>query len=76
MGVVRTLSNFCFIECDRTGCNRKMEHIDEKILKQLAKLCKWENNAELWLCPECAQKEIVVEEVLSGAKKGKKRARS
>ncbi len=75
MGVIRTLSNFCFIECDTAGCNRKMEHVDEKILKQLAKLCNWENDAEQWICPECAQKEMAVKEDLAGAKKGKKRVR-
>ena len=56
MGLIKTISNFCYIECDMSNCNRKMEHIDEVILKQLAGLCNWENQDGQWMCPDCLTK--------------------
>jgi len=56
MGLIKTISNFCYIECDMSNCNRKMEHIDEAILKQLAALCNWENQDGQWMCPDCLSK--------------------
>jgi len=56
MGLIKTISNFCYIECDMSNCNRKMEHIDEVILKQLAALCNWENQDGQWVCPDCLNK--------------------
>ncbi len=57
MGIVRTMGQFCYIECDEHNCSKKIEHIDENILKQLARICEWENKGPQWLCPDCAGKE-------------------
>ena len=56
MGIIRTMGKFCYVECDLPNCNKKMEHIDEKVLKELAKLCGWMNRGNQWMCPECAEK--------------------
>ena len=56
MGIIRTMGKFCYVECDLPNCNKKMEHIDEKILKELAKLCGWLNRGNQWTCPECAER--------------------
>ena len=55
MPFVTTMSHYCFLECDRPGCNRKMEHSDEKALKKLAAVCGWENKGEEWICPKCVE---------------------
>jgi len=57
MGIVQTMGGYCYIECDIQNCNKKVEQNDEKALKQLAKLCKWENRGERWICPGCLEKE-------------------
>ena len=55
MGIIRTMGKFCYVECDLSNCNKKMEHIDEKVLKELAKLCGWMNRGNQWVCPGCAE---------------------
>jgi len=55
MGIIRTMGKFCYVECDLPNCNKKMEHIDEKVLKELAKLCGWMNRGNQWVCPGCAE---------------------
>ena len=57
MGLIRARENFCYIECDTPNCNRKMEHVDVKILLQVARLCGWERRGTEWICPECVKKE-------------------
>lgn len=57
MAFVTTTSRYCFVECDRTGCNRKMEHSDPTALKRLASVCGWDRKGDEWLCPNCV-KEI------------------
>ena len=56
MGIIRTMGKFCYVECDSANCNKKMEHIDEKILRELAKLCGWVNRGNLWTCPTCSER--------------------
>lgn len=56
MGIIRTMGKFCYVECDLPNCNKKMEHIDEKVLKELAKLCGWMNRGNQWICPVCAER--------------------
>jgi hypothetical protein len=56
MGIIRTMGKFCYVECDLPNCNKKMEHIDEKVLKELAKLCGWMNRGTQWMCPECSER--------------------
>jgi hypothetical protein len=58
MGLIRTASRFCYIECDHWNCTKKMEHIDEKLLGQLARLCGWERKDNRWICPSCAETPI------------------
>jgi hypothetical protein len=55
MPFVTTTSNYCFLECDRSGCNRKMEHREEKALKRLASLCGWDKKGDEWICPNCVE---------------------
>jgi len=55
MGLIRTMGGFCYVECDTRNCNKKMEHVDEKLLRQLAGLCGWENRGTEWTCPTCAK---------------------
>jgi len=57
MGIVRTMGKFCYVECDDQNCTKKMENNDEELLKQLAKLCGWENNGTRWACPDCVEKQ-------------------
>jgi len=57
MGLVRTMGTFCYVECDMRNCSKKYEHIDEKLLNQMAMLCGWENRKGQWVCPECVEKE-------------------
>jgi hypothetical protein len=57
MGLIRTMGKFCHVECDTRNCNKKMEHIDERVLQQLAGLCGWERRRKQWICPECVNKE-------------------
>ena len=56
MGIIRTMGKFCYVECDLPNCNKKMEHIDEKVLKELAKLGGWMNRGNQWVCPACAER--------------------
>jgi len=56
MGIVRTMGKFCYVECDDQNCTKKMENNDEELLKQLAKLCDWENMGTKWICPDCSEK--------------------
>ena len=55
MGLIRTMGGFCYVECDTRNCNKKMEHVDERVLLQLAELCGWENRGNEWICPNCAK---------------------
>ena len=55
MGLIRTMGKFCYVECDTQNCTKKMEHIDEKLLRQLAGLCGWERRGNQWICPNCAE---------------------
>ena len=55
MGLIKTSGNYCYVQCDRLNCNRKMEHVDLKLLKELARLCGWERDADRWTCPNCAE---------------------
>jgi hypothetical protein len=55
MGLVTTAGNYCYVQCDTRNCNRKMEHMDPKPLKDLAKLCGWENSGTHWTCPDCTE---------------------
>jgi hypothetical protein len=57
MGLIRTMGGFCYVECDTRNCTKKMEHIDERLLLQLAGLCGWEGRGDQWICPECVNKE-------------------
>jgi len=55
MGMIRTLGNFCYVECDARDCTKKMEHVDETLLRQLAGLCGWESKGDQWICPNCLE---------------------
>ena len=55
MGLITTGGKYCYVQCDRRNCNRKMEHVDLNLLKDLAKLCGWENSGSRWTCPGCAE---------------------
>lgn len=55
MGLVTTVGQYCYVQCDQRNCNRKMEHIDQALLKDLARLCGWKHNRGRWTCPACAQ---------------------
>jgi len=55
MGLITTLGKFCFIECDGLNCNKKIEHIDIKLLKELSILCGWKKTGQQWLCPDCKE---------------------
>jgi rubredoxin len=54
MGLVTTMGKYCFVECDRPRCSKKIEHVDPKTLKQLAGLCGWERIDDQWICVDCA----------------------
>ena len=55
MGLVTTVGNYCYVQCDRRNCNKKMEHVDLKLLKDLAQLCGWERSDDRWTCPGCSE---------------------
>jgi hypothetical protein len=55
MGLIWTTSGFCYVECDTRNCNKKVEHLDEGRLRELAGLCGWENRGNEWTCPNCAK---------------------
>ncbi len=76
MGIIRTMGKFCYVECDLPNCNKKMEHIDEKVLKELAKLCGWVNRGNQWICPVCAEKSTLKTTPSKKKKKSKKPAKS
>ncbi len=57
MGIVKTMGGFCYIECDTQNCNKKIEQNDENALKQLAKICGWENKGDKWACSDCVEKQ-------------------
>lgn len=56
MGLVTTMGKYCFVECDMTGCSKRIEHIEPATLKQLVKLCGWERIDDRWFCAECTAK--------------------
>jgi len=56
MSLVTTMGKYCFVECDRPGCSKKIEHVDPKALKQLVRLCGWERIDDQWICAECVGK--------------------
>lgn len=53
MSLITTAGKYCYIQCDRRNCNRKMEHVDLNLLKDLAKLCGWKKDVNRWSCPDC-----------------------
>ncbi len=55
MGLIKTMGKFCFIQCDMSGCNKKMENYDEKMLKDLAIACGGMNKGDQWSCPSCKE---------------------
>jgi len=56
VAVITTMGKFCYIECDSSNCNKKMEHNDLKMLKDLAKSCGWQNKGgDNWICPNCKE---------------------
>jgi len=57
MGFVRTMGTFCYVECDMRNCGKKYEHVDVKLLNEMAMLCGWEHKRDQWICPECVEKE-------------------
>jgi len=56
MSLVTTMGKYCFIACDGPNCNKKIEHVDQKILKQLVRLCGWYPSDDEWFCSDCAAK--------------------
>ena len=56
MGLITTGGKYCYVQCDRRNCNRKMEHVDLNLLKDLAKLCGWKKDRYLWTCPDCVER--------------------
>ena len=56
MGVVTSMTNFCYLQCDNSNCRKKVHHYGEMILKQMARLLGWENRGEQWLCPSCVKR--------------------
>ena len=55
MGLITTTGKYCYVQCDRRNCTRKMEHVEQKPLRELAGLCGWENSGNQWTCPDCAR---------------------
>lgn len=55
MAVIITNSQFCYIECDHPGCNRKIEHNDEGMLAKLADWSGWKRKETQWLCKSCSE---------------------
>jgi hypothetical protein len=68
MSLITTAGKYCYIQCDRRNCNRKMEHVDLNLLKDLAKLCGWKKDGNGWNCPDCVERT-------QRAKKAKPRAK-
>ena len=58
MGLITTLGNFCFIECDELNCSKKIEHVDINLLKEISALCGWKERGRRWRCPECNAKML------------------
>jgi hypothetical protein len=58
MGLITTVGNYCYVQCDGRNCNKKMEHVDLKLLKDLAHLCGWENSGDRWTCPGCSEQAV------------------
>ena len=56
MGMITTAGKYCYVQCDRRNCNKKMEHIDRNLLRDLAKLCGWRKRGDQWTCPECSER--------------------
>ena len=56
MSLITTAGKYCYIQCDRRNCNRKMEHVDLNLLKDLAKLCGWKKDGNQWNCPDCVER--------------------
>ena len=54
MGLIRSSGNFCYIECDMQNCTRKMENVEERLLRRLARLCGWKSRGTQWICPTCS----------------------
>ncbi len=65
MGMITTAGKYCYVQCDRRNCNKKMEHIDTNLLKDLAKLCGWHKDGEQWTCPDCAERAEIRKKTLS-----------
>lgn len=65
MGIITTSGKYCYVQCDRRNCNKKMEHIDPNLLKELAKLCGWKKLGDQWNCPDCAEKVATRKKLLS-----------
>ena len=55
MGLIRTMGGFCYVECDTRNCSKKMEHVDERLLRELARLCGWKGRGNEWICPKCTE---------------------
>jgi hypothetical protein len=55
MGLVTTVGNYCYVQCDRRDCNNKIEHIDIKLLKDLSRLCGWKRSGSQWTCQSCSK---------------------
>ena len=56
MTLITTAGKYCYVQCDRRNCNRKMEHVDLSLLKDLAKLCGWKKEGNRWTCPDYAER--------------------
>ena len=69
MSFVTTISNYCILECDRFGCNNKMEHPDQKTLKKLASWCGWDRRGDEWLCPKCVEEIGSTKHLRKGSRK-------
>lgn len=55
MALVTSGTKFCFIECDSQNCNKKIENVGEKPLRDIAELCGWKHKGNRWACPDCAE---------------------
>ncbi|MEW6442991.1 MAG: hypothetical protein AB1640_18805 [bacterium] len=56
MGIVTATSRFCYIQCDRASCSRKIYQHHEAVLRELARLTGWQDRDGSWLCPACVAK--------------------
>lgn len=68
MGLITTAGKYCYVQCDRRNCNKKMEHIDPNLLRDLAKLCGWRKEGNRWSCPDCAKQAASRKKMLSREK--------